>query len=157
MNEVFTVGHSTCSFEEILALLKGYGVQMLVDIRSRPHISFFPEFSKQKMKMKLIQQGIVYVFLGDSLGIGCRGAMKESDPAKVETTGKFIEAVQWVLDQAKYTKICLFCGERDPYQCHRHYLVGQNLMSAGLKVKHILLDGTVEEASPDLFHFPGGN
>ena len=156
--EVFTIGHSRCAFADILALLKTFRIQMLVDIRARSHVSFFPEFSKKNIKMTLVQSGIVYVFLGDSLGLAKdpRGRNKRNfDRIQLESTAEFKEGIEWVMDQARYARICLFAGEADPFICHRHYLVGQNLLARGARVNHILLDGTLVQAGPDLFHRPG--
>lgn len=158
-NTIYTIGHSNCRFEDILNLLKAYGIQMLVDIRARSSGGFFPEFRKRTMKMKLANQGVVYVFLGEALSEnpnqeGFKTSDGELDYVRWENCETFKKAVRWLIDQSRYSRICLFSGPRDPYLSHRHYLVGQNLLAHGLAVSHILLDGSLEKASPDLFHRP---
>ena len=155
--EVFTIGHSNASFESMLALLKAYKVDILLDIRGRPHMNVYPEFSRRRMKMRLAKDEIVYIFMGDLLGprppkgelVTCLGAV---DYLKVEASARFQKGLAWLLEESRNATLCLFCGEADPLTCHRHHLVGQNLIARGLRVRHIRLDGGVEEADADLFH-----
>jgi uncharacterized protein (DUF488 family) len=155
--EVYTLGHSNHPFDGVLELLKGYKIDVLLDIRSRPHMNIYPEFSRRRMKMRLAREGIIYIFMGDLLGptpkspelTTCLGAI---DYLKVEDSPAFQKGLSWLLEESRNARVCLFCGEADPFVCHRHHLVGQNLLSRGVRVKHIRLTGQVEEAEPDLFH-----
>jgi uncharacterized protein (DUF488 family) len=157
-NTVFTIGHSSRSFAEILAILKAWQVQIVLDIRSRPHINFFPEFSRRRMKMRLVNEEIVYVFMGDLLGHAPKGDFRtclgDIDFMKMETSPEFQKGISWILEEQRHSRICLFCGEADPYVCHRHHLVAQHLLTRGVRVRHILPTGRIEEAQPDLFHRP---
>lgn len=156
---VLTIGHSNRPFSEILALLKTYGVQILLDIRSRDYSNLVPDFSRQRMKMRLIADGIVYIFMGDLLGEEPKGGhfrtrLETLDLIKVETSEPFDKGLSWILEESRHSRICLFCGEADPFVCHRHHLVGQCLVSRGLRVRHILHTGQLEDLQPDLFHRP---
>ena len=43
---VFTVGHSNHEAADFVALLRGAGVELLVDVRLQPDSRFSPQFSK---------------------------------------------------------------------------------------------------------------
>ena len=44
-------------------------------------------------------------------------------------------------------RIALMCAEKDPVMCHRTILVCRHLREQGIKIKHILEDGSIEENS----------
>ncbi|MBI3894021.1 MAG: DUF488 domain-containing protein [Candidatus Wallbacteria bacterium] len=157
---VFTIGHSTRTFDELIGVLQQHGITMLVDVRSRPHNPFLPQFNRDRMKMGLLDRGVVYTYLGDRLGRQPGGTPIAHRPSfdfmKIETSGAFQAGVEWLCTEARNSRLCLFCGEAEPGPCHRSFLIGQNLVKRGFRVLHILPDGKLEEATPDLFHLPGG-
>src|SRR5918994_160323 len=67
-NLVFTIGHSNHSAEKFLRLLKGYGIEVLVDTRSRPYSRHAPRFNAHALEAGLSKDGIGYLFLGGELG-----------------------------------------------------------------------------------------
>lgn len=48
--EIYTVGHSTHSTEELLSLLKAYKIEMLIDVRAYPGSKRVPQFNKENME-----------------------------------------------------------------------------------------------------------
>ena len=48
--EVYTVGHSTRSIEEMIALLKAHNIQTVIDIRTIPKSRHNPQFNKEVFK-----------------------------------------------------------------------------------------------------------
>ena len=42
-------------------------------------------------------------------------------------------------------RIALLCAEKDPLTCHRTILVSRHLKGRGIRVRHILEDGSIEE------------
>ena len=67
-NFVHTIGHSNHPIERFVALLRGAGVEAVLDVRSVPHSRRFPQFGRQRLEAALTANGIAYVFLGDALG-----------------------------------------------------------------------------------------
>jgi hypothetical protein len=66
---VLTIGYgSRRTAEEFVELLWKYEVRYLVDVRSKPFSKFRPEFSREPLGMIMKSAGLVYVFMGDSLG-----------------------------------------------------------------------------------------
>ena len=73
---LFTVGHSTRAWAEFVALLKAWGIEELVDVRTVPRSHIFPWFSKARMEKLLPKSAIEYVHLS-KLG-GFRHPSKDS-------------------------------------------------------------------------------
>ena len=73
---VFTVGHSTLPIERFIVLLKTYGVERLVDIRTVPRSRYNPQFNSVKLGEALSAENIEYAPL-PTLG-GLRHARKDS-------------------------------------------------------------------------------
>ena len=68
MPELFTIGHSTHSWEKFLELLRQHRIEAVADVRSSPFSQFNPHFNRETLRHALRQQGISYVFLGEELG-----------------------------------------------------------------------------------------
>src|SRR5438067_4654884 len=65
---VFTVGHSNWPFPDFVRLLKGAGIDLVLDVRSRPASGRNPHFSQPVFETMLREEGIGYAFRGDELG-----------------------------------------------------------------------------------------
>ena len=65
---VYTIGHSNHSWDTFKELLTANGIELLVDVRSRP-VSRFAPFSNKRVFPALLETvGIEYHFMGDSIG-----------------------------------------------------------------------------------------
>jgi uncharacterized protein (DUF488 family) len=144
--EVFTIGHSTLPYERFIALLRHAGVDAVADVRTSPFSRHFPQFNRDTLKSKLRLDGVSYVFLGRELGgrprdqmLYCDGVADYEKMATCEAFGKGLERV---VDGAKRYRIALMCSEHDPVDCHRCLLVSRALAKKGVRVSHILSDGT---------------
>jgi len=155
---VLTIGHSNHTLDKFITLLKNAGTELLIDVRARPWNPFIPTFSKETMKMDLYSRGIVYFFMGHCLGL------RPSDPFLYKADGTvdyqayerseiFKTGIQWLIDRSREGQVCLMAGMANPYECHRHWLIGQNLLAHGVPVMHLLEDGKKEIATADLFHY----
>src|SRR5439155_22669657 len=76
---VHTIGHSTRSAAELIALLKEAGVDLLVDVRAVPRSRFNPQFNADALPGPLGELGIGYVHL-KALG-GLRHHPKDAPPS----------------------------------------------------------------------------
>lgn len=146
--EIFTVGHSTHSFEKFLALLQTQGVTAVADVRSSPYSRFNPQFNREELRGALKGHGIQYVFLGKELGARSDDQCCYLD-GKVQykllaKTPLFQSGITRVIEGAETHKIALMCAEKDPLDCHRTILVARELVSRGANVTHILHDGSIE-------------
>ena len=60
---VLTIGHSTRSFEEFIALLQAHGVTCVVDVRTVPRSRHNPQFDKACLPRSLEQTGMAYIHM----------------------------------------------------------------------------------------------
>ena len=56
----------------------------------------------------------------------------------------FNDGIERVLRGASRKTIALLCAEKEPLECHRTLLVGRALAERGVRIEHILADGTRE-------------
>jgi uncharacterized protein (DUF488 family) len=147
-HEVLTIGHSTHPIEKFIALLRQHEVTAVADVRSAPFSRFNPQFNKDVLAAELKRNGIAYVFLGKELGA------RSNDPSCYENgrvqyerlakTEVFHAGLDRVRSGAESNRIALMCAEKEPLDCHRTILVARALTDAGMVVRHILADGTLE-------------
>jgi uncharacterized protein (DUF488 family) len=60
---VYTIGHSTRTFDELVAALKAHEIRTLVDIRSFPMSRRMPHFNRESLDVELPKQGIAYIWM----------------------------------------------------------------------------------------------
>jgi uncharacterized protein DUF488 len=143
---IFTVGHSTHPIEEFIALLKNYGIEQLVDVRTVPKSRHVPQFNSDALADSLREQGIGYVHL-QALG-GLRHAKKDSintawrnasfrGYADHMETEEFAKGIDRLIELAKARRTVIMCAEAVPWRCHRS-LVGDALLVRGIAVEDIM-------------------
>lgn len=144
---VFSIGHGGRSLDALVAQLQQLGVPFLIDVRSSPYSRYQPEFSREPLGAQLAQRNIRYVFMGDLLG------GRPSDPDCYDEQGKvnyqnvrqkdfFLRGIERIRTAyAKGTRVCLFCSEGKPWECHRSKLIGWVLQEHGISVEHVVPDG----------------
>jgi len=64
-----TVGHSTRSQEDFIALLQAHAVKRLVDVRSIPRSRHNPQFNRDRITSALHRAGISYLHMKDLGGL----------------------------------------------------------------------------------------
>lgn len=147
LNEIFTIGHSTHSWEDFIFLLQSANVTALADVRTSPYSRHQPQFNRNELREELRSDGISYVFLGKELGgrpseprFYCDGV---ADYEKMAQAPEFSKGLERVIEGSKKYRIALMCSERDPLDCHRCLLVSRALAERGVRVNHILDDGRI--------------
>lgn|SRR5690554_2493493 len=146
---VYTVGHSTRSFEELVGLLRAHGVRRLVDVRTVPRSRRHPHFSREALVESLPAAGIEYRWLRelgglrrprpDSPNTGWRNESFRGFADHMQTAG-FAAAVDELLALAQGDDLAIMCSEAVPWRCHRS-LVGDALLVRGAKVLDIMSAG----------------
>ena len=136
------IGYGVRTLDALVETLHARDIAYLIDVRTRPYSRFKPEFSKDALDAALKQQGIRYVFMGDSLG-----GMPD-DPACYEN-GKV--SYEWVREKKFFLAgidrlrraweqglpVVLMCSEGKPEMCHRSKLIAPALLALGINVLHI--------------------
>jgi uncharacterized protein (DUF488 family) len=146
---IYTIGHSTHSWEDFLKLLATHNIEVVADVRSKPYSRFNPQFNREALASGLEAAGKRYLFLGKELG------GKPQDPDRpladelvweyVRSRPQFKEGLAKLLEEARQSKVCLLCAEADPARCHRGQLLAPELVDQGVEVRHILADGSLLE------------
>jgi len=143
---IFTVGHSTLPLETFIALLKTYGIERLVDIRTVPRSRHNPQFNSDTLDDALKAETIEYVPL-QKLG-GLRHARKDSPNAGWRNksfrgyadymqTPEFADALATLIHMSREKRVAIMCAEAVPWRCHRS-LVADALHIRGVPVIEIL-------------------
>lgn len=136
MREIFTIGHSTRSFEEFLSLLKQFKISILVDVRRFP-TSKLEHFKKEKLEHLLKQEEIKYIHLGKELGGYRKGGYK-----KYTKTKNFRDGIEKLLKAAEKGRTAIMCAEKWVFRCHRRY-IAEELAKRGIEVIHIIDRGKI--------------
>ncbi len=145
---LYTIGHSTHSWERFLQLLRQYGVDFVIDVRSVPHSARLPQFNQHMLRDALRSSGIRYRHAGNILGGRPADRRFYEDEqvqyGRVAASAEFVKALDRVKGTARARRIALMCAEGDPLACHRFLLVARYLRSPNVEIVHILPDGRDE-------------
>ena len=143
---VFTVGHSTLPIERFVGLLRTYGVERLVDIRTMPRSRRNPQFNGDALGPSLRREGIDYQALPalgglrrpreDSPNMGWRNDSFRGYADYMQTAG-FQAGLETLLHLAADKRVAIMCAEAVPWRCHRS-LVADALGVRGVPVVEIL-------------------
>lgn len=150
---LWTIGHSTHSLQEFIALLNAYHIEMLVDVRSLPGSNKFPHFNKESLEISLSKEGISYQHL---LALGGRRKVSKNSKntawnnlsfrgyADYMATEGFKNGIEELKKLAENKKVAIMCSEVLWWRCHRS-MIADELKSEGWTVIHILSLSKSEE------------
>jgi uncharacterized protein (DUF488 family) len=156
ISQIWTIGHSTRTIEDFVAMLEAHGIRLLVDVRSLPGSRRFPQFNKETLAKSLSERGIRYGHLPDlggrrkprpdSRNIARRNASFRGYDDHMETE-EFRTGVERLLDLAnKMGPTTIMCAEAVWWRCHRA-LISDYLKVRGFEVVHIV-DANKSEPHP---------
>ena len=146
MATLYTIGHSTRTFEELIAALRAHQIETLVDIRSFPISRRLPHFNREFLETTLPSSGIRYLWM-KALG-GYRKKIRDDSPntalrsanfrnyADHMLTTEFETAVADLIRISDQSRTAYMCAERVWFHCHR-MLVSDWLVAHGHTVLHI--------------------
>ena len=135
---IYTVGHSRRTVEELAALLAGWDVKAVADVRRFPASRRWPQWTRERMEKDLAAKGLDYLWLGDLLG-----GMREGGYEAYMKTAGFRQGIERLIDLGRRKSTALLCAEKDYRQCHRRFIASA-LAAEGVKVFHILEPGHAE-------------
>src|SRR5690554_5835336 len=140
---LYSIGHGNKKIEDFIVELKSFDIEYLLDIRSKPYSKWNPQFNQAALELELKNNGITYVFVGDTLG-----GLPE-DRSCYDYNGKvvydlikekdfFKEGLERLTTaNEKHIKLAIMCSESKPEECHRSKLIGQELLKKKISLKHI--------------------
>jgi uncharacterized protein (DUF488 family) len=153
LSTLYTIGHSTRTFEEFVEVLQAHEIRTLVDIRSFPMSRRLPHFNRESLERTLPEAGIRYVWMKE-LG-GRRKKIRDDSPhvairsdsfrnyADYMLTEEFRHAIAELLKLADEARTAYMCAERVYFNCHR-MMVSDFLVAHGHEILHIDGTGTVK-------------
>lgn len=145
--KLYSIGHSSQTQEEFLALLIPYGINCIVDVRSVPASKYSPQFNQETLKWFLKSHSIQYLHFGDEFGARRTDSIDPKGQVDFELAVKtelFQQgAARLMKGLEKGYQIALMCSEADPLECHRFSMISRYFYDQGLDVQHILKDGTL--------------
>ena len=150
---IWTLGHSTRSWDEFLSLLREHRIERLADVRHFSSSEHVPWANRGNLESTLAAAGIAYehaVDLGgyrkarlDSKNLGWRNAGFRGYADHMSTPA-FEAALERLLETARSQRTACMCAEAVPWKCHRS-LLSDALLARGARVVHILSPGKTQD------------
>jgi uncharacterized protein (DUF488 family) len=146
---IWTIGHSTRTFEAFAELSLSAGIEVVADIRAYPGSRRYPYFNRENLAPLLNEKDIAYVHMKE-LG-GRRRPRKDSlntawkntsfrGYADYMETEEFRKAIDALQELAQQKRVAYMCSEATWWNCHRS-LVSDYLKWKGWEVRHIMERG----------------
>jgi uncharacterized protein (DUF488 family) len=153
----FTLGHSTRSLEEFVALLRSANIHLVADVRTVPRSRTNPQFNRDTLPQSLSQFQIGYEHIS-ALG-GLRGTRRDVPPrvnafwqnqnfhnyADYAMGNDFRAGLRRLLDLGHHAPTAIMCAEAVWWRCHRR-IIADYLIAAGETVFHVLAPHRIEPA-----------
>ncbi len=144
--EVYTVGHSTRSLPDLIALLRQFGIAALADVRAFPRSRRNPQFNLEALTETLPAAGMAYAHLprlggrrrgrDDSPNDGWRNASFRAYADYMQTPD-FAQGLRELRELGRAGPVALMCAEAVPWRCHRS-LIADALTIRGVAVREIV-------------------
>ena len=146
VSTIWTIGHSTRTFDEFLGLLTEYGIHAIADVRSFPGSRRYPYFGRESLAESLPAHNVRYQWF-QHLG-GRRRVNKESPNttwrnasfrsyADYMETPDFQAGLVELLSYASEQPTAYMCAEAVWWRCHRS-MISDALKLRGIEVIHII-------------------
>ena len=143
---IYTVGHSNLDFMRFISLIQENRINHIIDIRSIPYSRRASWSNKSRLPDLLRPFRIRYTYLGHKLGGKKKTIDQYSKQQGVTPQEIYKEGIQQLLGLSMRDNLTLLCSESDPANCHRQHIVAQTLIDVGVKVIHILGNGSLKDA-----------
>jgi uncharacterized protein (DUF488 family) len=150
--QLLTVGHGTLAAEAFAALLKGAGVELLVDVRSFPGSRAHPHVKREAMEQWLPDAGVAYRW---ERRLGGRRRLPKDEPVvdtwwRVEAFrayAAYTRTTEWadgfaslMADVAQY-RVAICCSEAVWWRCHRRLIADVVSLTQPVDVLDLAHDG----------------
>lgn len=150
--QIWTIGHSTRSLEDLVKLLQVHSIKTIVDVRSFPGSRRYPHFNKETFSGSLLALQIDYFhfpLLGgrrrpkaDSLNTALQNPSFRAYADYMESDS-FKKGIKELLELAAVTRTAVMCAESVWWRCHRS-LIADYLKAHEVNVEHILTEKKAE-------------
>jgi uncharacterized protein (DUF488 family) len=152
-----TIGHSTRTLDDFVALLREAAATLVVDVRTVPRSRTNPQYNRETLPGELAAAGIGYEHIA-ALG-GLRGR-KADVPANLNgfwenasfhnyadyAMGEdFSRGLAHLRELGAAQRCAIMCAEAVWWRCHRR-IIADYLLAAGETVLHLMAPGQIEQA-----------
>jgi len=153
----FTIGHSNRSIEVFIDLLRGPGIERIVDVRKIPMSRSNPQFGADVLPLSLGAAGIAYEHvpaLGGrrSAASGVAGDVNGfwqnrsfHNYADYALSDECQAGLKHLISHGRRQRCAIMCSEAVWWRCHRR-LISDYLLARGEEVVHIMGAGRLEPA-----------
>ena len=153
----YTVGHSTRTLEEFIALLRSVDVGLVVDVRRLPGSRRYPQFDQDALAASLTGAGLEYRRLAS---LGGRRPRDRAVPDEVNgfwdnrsfhnyadhaLTEEFRSGLAELRAWGAERTTTVMCSEAVWWRCHRR-IIADHLLAAGAQVLHLMEPGKAAPA-----------
>ncbi|HLN44760.1 MAG TPA: DUF488 domain-containing protein [Candidatus Sulfotelmatobacter sp.] len=143
---IHTIGHSTRTLPEFIAILRAYHATLVVDVRRIPRSRHNSQFNKETLPDSLKSEGINYIHMPEI------GGLRRPKPDSINAawrnksfrgyadymqTKEFTEDLLNLIALARESCVTVMCAEALPWRCHRS-LLADTLVVRNVKVQHII-------------------
>lgn len=142
---VWTIGHSTRTIDELIAVLAAHEIEALVDVRRFPGSRRLPQFGSASLERTLPAAGVSYTWI-EALGGRRRAAAGSPNDgwqndafrgyADHTASEEFAGGLDQLLAIATGLRTAVMCAELLWWRCHRR-IIADVLVSLGHEVRHI--------------------
>lgn len=145
MTTIATIGHSTRTIDEFVALVHRHRIKEILDVRRYPVSRRYPWFGRASLEERLRAEGVRYRH--DE----CLGGHRDARPSSPHTglrddqlrgyadymeTDEFARALDRLIVVGGLRRLAIMCAEADPARCHRS-MIADALDVRGVAVEHI--------------------
>lgn len=154
----YTVGHSTRTFDELVALLRVGGVEYVVDVRAMPRSRTNPQFNHDVLVDALPREDIDYSHSEALAGLRNRSQTVDDAVNDFWRNRSFHNYADYALSDAFQTALdglielghgqtcAVMCAEAVWWRCHRR-IIADHLMHRGERVCHLMNDDRIQAAT----------
>ncbi len=172
---VFTIGHSTRTIAEFVALLRAGQVQLVIDVRRMPRSRANPHYNIDVLPAELAQHQIDYMRIAELGGLrkqldvppdtnGFWTNRSFHNYADYALTDEFQHGFTCLLDVSARKRAAIMCAEAVWWRCHRR-IVADYLINGGRAVFHLMDTDEVQAATltagavraGDRLHYPAAD
>jgi len=161
--KAFTIGHSTRTILDFIALLRAHGVEKLIDVRTVPSSRHNPQFNREELSHSLHSARLHYTYMpglggfrrpkaaGGDVSTSANAASGELADhrdnsgwrnasfrgyADYMQTAEFEQNLEALIALAQAESVAVMCAEAVPWRCHRS-LIADALTVRGFEVREI--------------------
>lgn len=154
----YTVGHSTRTQDELIALLRAGDVEHVVDVRAMPRSRTNPQFNHDVLAQSLEAVEIGYTHWPSLSGLRARSKTVADEVngywrnrsfhnyADYALSASFQQGLESLIELGQRRVCALMCAEAVWWRCHRR-IITDHLLHRGAQVYHLMNADRIDPAT----------